>query len=291
MSLSPTGEYMATCHYDRRGIFLWANKAVYQQHLALKPLPPDYEPPVAALPQSSGGGERAADDVQVMEIGDNDDESVMDQSQPNRQQISDEMITLSGLPPPRWAQLPDMDLIRLRNKPKEPPKKPKAAPFFLPTLTTLEGFEFNAPKEADDGGERSRILTAKRSLLEAATKFGLKVIDADTVEKRRSAFEALKLMGPSAIDLELRALPQDALLNFLQIVVEVVRLRTDFELAQAYLASFLKIHRDTLWSLDDAQLSPLLRELSRTEKSAWEALDDLMIENLGVIQWLKSAVL
>uniref|UniRef100_A0A914XT60 Small-subunit processome Utp21 domain-containing protein n=1 Tax=Plectus sambesii TaxID=2011161 RepID=A0A914XT60_9BILA len=295
VSLSPTGEYMATCHQDRRGVFLWANKAVYQQHLPLKPLPLDFEPAVATLPQSAGGSEQAAvDNVQVMEIGeddDDDDDLDADETKPNRQQIAVEMVTLSGLPAPRWAQLPDMDLIRLRNKPKEPPKKPKAAPFFLPTVATLEGFAFDAPMEADDGGERSRILTAKRSFLEPSTKFGVSILDADTVEKRRSAFEALKGMGPSAIDLELRTLPNEALLNFLQMLVDVVRLRTDFELAQAYLASFLKIHRDALWSLDDAQLLPLLRELNETQKSAWDALDDLMIENLGVIQWLKSAVL
>lgn len=28
--------------------------------------------------------------------------------------------------------------FQLRNKPKEPPKKPKAAPFFLPTIAGVE---------------------------------------------------------------------------------------------------------------------------------------------------------
>jgi U3 small nucleolar RNA-associated protein 21 len=292
LSLSPTGEYLATCHQDRRGVFLWANKAVYQQHLSLKPLPLDFEPTIATLPQSScaADGAQSVNDIGEIEI-DDDDESGVEESKPIKEQISPEMVTLSGLPPPRWAQLPDMDLIRLRNKPKEPPKKPKAAPFFLPTVATLQGFDFNAPVEVDDGGERSRLLTAKRTMLESATNFGLRVIDADTVDKRRQAFDALKAMGPAAIDLELRALPEHSLMNFLQMLAEVVGLRTDFELAQAYLAAFLKIHRDVLWSLDNVQLLPVLRELSEAQKSAWDALDEIMVENLGVIQWLKSAVL
>jgi U3 small nucleolar RNA-associated protein 21 len=38
----------------------------------------------------------------------------------------------------RWLNLLCLDVIRARNKPKAPPKKPKAAPFFLPTIPGLE---------------------------------------------------------------------------------------------------------------------------------------------------------
>lgn len=38
-----------------------------------------------------------------------------------------------------------------RNKPKEPPKKPKAAPFFLPTVGGLETkFDITQSNEDDD---------------------------------------------------------------------------------------------------------------------------------------------
>lgn len=52
------------------------------------------------------------------------------------------LVTLSGQPPPRWANLPRMDLIRERNRPIEAPKKPENAPFFLPATGTLGGFAF-----------------------------------------------------------------------------------------------------------------------------------------------------
>ena len=37
----------------------------------------------------------------------------------------------------------------MRNKPKEPPKKPKSAPFFLPTVAGLET-KFDFSKENQD---------------------------------------------------------------------------------------------------------------------------------------------
>ena len=70
------------------------------------------------------------------------------------EQISSELVTLSLLPESRWKSLIHLDVIKvfscfefffpinffvfvslkMRNKPKEPPKAPKAAPFFLPTV-------------------------------------------------------------------------------------------------------------------------------------------------------------
>lgn len=72
-----------------------------------------------------------------------------------REQLDPSLYTMSGLPPSRWAGLPILDQIRQRNKPKEPPKKPKSAPFFLPTVDTLGGFHFDKKeleklREADE---------------------------------------------------------------------------------------------------------------------------------------------
>jgi U3 small nucleolar RNA-associated protein 21 len=44
---------------------------------------------------------------------------------------ADGLVTLSGLPPGHWKNLFHLELIKERNKPKEPPKKPPSAPFFL----------------------------------------------------------------------------------------------------------------------------------------------------------------
>jgi len=49
-----------------------------------------------------------------------------------------DLITLSGLPPSRWQQLPMLEQVRLRNKPKEGLKAPVEAPFFLGVQSGVE---------------------------------------------------------------------------------------------------------------------------------------------------------
>jgi U3 small nucleolar RNA-associated protein 21 len=63
------------------------------------------------------------------------------------------LATTSALPRARWAVLPHLDALAARNRPTEPPKKPEAAPFFLPTLPTLDGRPTFAVDEEEGGGE------------------------------------------------------------------------------------------------------------------------------------------
>lgn len=44
MSFSPAGEYLATCHDGQKGVFLWANKALFTAGIHIKALPIDYIP-------------------------------------------------------------------------------------------------------------------------------------------------------------------------------------------------------------------------------------------------------
>ncbi len=47
------------------------------------------------------------------------------------------LLTMSTLPKSRWQQLPILDLVKQRNKPKEAPKAPVNAPFFLSVTAGL----------------------------------------------------------------------------------------------------------------------------------------------------------
>jgi len=53
--------------------------------------------------------------------------------------LSPELVTLSLLPRAQWETLLHLDAIKARSRPIQPPKKPEAAPFFLPTVPGLEG--------------------------------------------------------------------------------------------------------------------------------------------------------
>ncbi|VDM66471.1 unnamed protein product [Strongylus vulgaris] len=156
MSFNNTGEYLATIHQGEKSIFIWANKKMYASHVNIRSLPLDYLPTWAS---------------HVPEIGVNtfviDDES--DGEYEEKEQVDSSLVTYSGLAPSRWANLPEFALIKERNKPEQPARKPKKAPFFLTAAPTLEGFEFVVPPE--DGKERRRALQAKRNLLELESSF------------------------------------------------------------------------------------------------------------------------
>ena len=61
----------------------------------------------------------------------------------------------------------NLDVIKAKNKPKAPPKKPKAAPFFLPTIPGL-ATQFDLSAVEKDAEEN----TLKAPVAISFTKFG-----------------------------------------------------------------------------------------------------------------------
>ena len=53
--------------------------------------------------------------------------------------LAPSLVTLSMLPRPQWQTLVHLDAIQARSRPQQPPKKPEAAPFFLPTVVGSPG--------------------------------------------------------------------------------------------------------------------------------------------------------
>ncbi|KAG8598191.1 hypothetical protein GDO81_002524 [Engystomops pustulosus] len=128
LTMSPTGDYLATAHVDDLSLYLWSNKSLFSM-VSLRPLPSNYEPVVVMLP---GAAEEEEEEiVEVEEVS----EDMMEYESP--EQLGERLVTLSLLPESRWKNLLNLDVIKRRNKPKEPPKLPKSAPFFIPTLPGL----------------------------------------------------------------------------------------------------------------------------------------------------------
>ncbi|XGW26627.1 hypothetical protein V3C99_007325 [Haemonchus contortus] len=282
MSFNSSGEYLATAHKDEKAIYVWVNKKMYTSHVNIRALPLDYVPTWA--------------DSCAAEIGVNtvviDDESDEEWRSPDT--LDQSLVTYSGLAPSRWANLPNLALIKERNKPDQPPRKPKQAPFFLTAAPTLEGFEFEVPQENEE--ETRRTLQAKRSLLELESSFSSSLRAAKTVEQLFEVFSSLKKMSVSAIDFQLRTLPADLLPRFFRMLTEALKTRKDFELVQAYLATTMKIHRSSLWKNEDQnegvdELAQVLEELSIEEERVWSDYDQVMVQNAAVAQWVKNALL
>lgn len=91
LSVSPTAEALATAHVDYLGLFLWCNRTLYAK-VTLKPLSPEDEPPMVALPQVANEGD-FNEEV--------DEEEGAEEEFVSPEQISLELITLSGLPSSR----------------------------------------------------------------------------------------------------------------------------------------------------------------------------------------------
>ena len=134
LTISPTGEFLATTHVGKVGIHMWSDRSYYQTvHSYGVPLtePVSLDDPV---PMTESQDHADA----LTNTSDTPPHNLLD-NQSARQQTADEivvpkqdgLVTLSGLPQTHWKTLFHLDLIRERNKPLEPPKKPPTAPFFL----------------------------------------------------------------------------------------------------------------------------------------------------------------
>lgn len=287
LSFSPTGEYLATTHVDQLGLYLWSNRTLYS-HISLRPLSSVPETiPKVTLPASSADELQSSqnDDEELLHGGDNDEEPEF--TSPD--QLAEDLITLSLVSNARWQNLLNIDLVKKRNKPKEAPKAPKAAPFFLPTLPTLHDFEFDisGALKGDEGGSRILDLSAMQSL----TTFG-KALNNCVSDDYLPAFFILKEMGPAAVDVEINSLsPEgggsiDLMLKFMKMINFSFKLNKDFELAQAYLALYLKVHGDTI--SQNAELKSFIDIIMVGQNAGWANLESKLQYNLCVVNALKN---
>merc|ERR1712037_905318 len=147
---------------------------------------------------------------------------------------------------------------KAKNKPKAPPKKPKAAPFFLPTIPGLSTqFDLSAVEKA--AAEEDAL---KSTGAISFTKFGAALSQAET--------EA---------DME----------SFLRMIRLELKTGRNFEAVQSYLGLFLKIHGETV-----AEEELLMRELEMVEEGLgkqWSQLQHHLDSALCLTTFFKSSFL
>ncbi|XP_068190775.1 WD repeat-containing protein 36 [Antennarius striatus] len=279
VSLSPTGDFLATAHIDSLGIFLWTNKSLCGP-VGLRPLPADYQPVVEMLPGV------AMEEVQQEVMSAEDDEDAYESAD----QLGAYLVTLSLLPESRWKSLLHLDVIKRRNKPVAPPAAPSAAPFFLPTLPGLTP-RFTSPATAQQETQ-SKVLSwgslSQRSEFSSELEAALQSGSFDR------PICLLKHCGPAALSVELTSLSDGGedntiLLAFIQMIDSMFASGRDFDLAHAYLALFLKLHLRSL-SQDSVAVAALLRLSSRLEVG-WAELQASFDQSLCLLSYVKSALL
>lgn len=167
IALSSSGDFLCSAHVDDLGIYLWSNRTLYS-HVPLRPLPADHTPSIARLPNTTVACEEEAEDEtnsNLLTTGMTEETSTGHENEtpehPVAVPLADGLVTLSDLPKSRWHNLQQLDVIKQHNKPTEPPKRPKQAPFFL---STTAGLQPKFVAVAEEGvipaveGEGSKIL-------------------------------------------------------------------------------------------------------------------------------------
>ncbi|GJN66761.1 hypothetical protein PLIIFM63780_004229 [Purpureocillium lilacinum] len=287
LSMSVTGEYLAATVEGKPGVTIWTNKALFK-HVPTRQIS-EKEILLVSAPTVSGEGNQGMLDGAYEDDQPESDDAVV---APTVEQLSSDMMTLSLVPKSRWQTLLHLDLIKERNKPKEAPKAPEKAPFFLPSTTgaaPLAGQQKPTDVAADDS--KSRITKLDKARFEEL--FSTKLRTAAASNNYDEFIEHLKSLSPSSADLELRSLSvgtgdnkDNELLHFIHALTARLMARKDYELTQAWMTVFLRLHFDVV--MESTTLLAALEQWKAHQEQECNRLDDLVGYCGGVVSFLRS---
>ncbi|KZP01180.1 Utp21-domain-containing protein [Calocera viscosa TUFC12733] len=276
LSFSPTADFLATSHADSVGLYLWTNRAQFTE-VVTKSVDED-DIIELDLPSMQGLDEAEALEALEGEVLPSSDIYA------TPQQLADGLVTLTLLPRSRWQTLLNLETIQQRNKPKEPPKPPEKAPFFLPTLPGTEqrfALEEQAPETT--GGKR-RLTTGLVTAVES--EFVRRLEEEEKDGDYEGFFSYVKSLSPAAIDLELRSITSLAhLALFLHALTQRLSTHRDFEAVQTFVNVFLRIHGDVL--IANEELASPLQKLAEVQKRESERVLELITSSLGTLSFVR----
>ncbi|KAK3705350.1 rRNA-processing protein utp21 [Vermiconidia calcicola] len=292
LAFSPTGEFLATSTDDSVGVDVWSNRGLFMhvptRHISAKELARIISAEAQAPTVSGEGGEALI--TAAGEGEEEDDIDIMDgvPEPADIDQLSSSLLSLSLVPRSRWQNLLHLDLIRQRNRPVEPPKKPEKAPFFLPSLQDRQANNTAASTTNTDVAElekeRTRVLKLTKEGGGQST-FTYLLLHASTTD----FLNHLKSLSPAAADIEIRSLhPSDSeMLSFVDALTWLMHKRRDFELGQAWMAVFLRIHGDVV--LADEELRVAVRQWRDAMEGEKRRVKGLVGYCEGVLGYLRAA--
>ncbi|KAL6557568.1 hypothetical protein OROMI_017918 [Orobanche minor] len=258
LSLSPNMDVLATTHVDQNGVYLWVNQAMFSA--PTKGGDSYYgsgkETVCVNLPSVSSKGNSL--DENSDEAKENPRELQENVRIPVKDKQIPHLVTLSMLPKSQWQSLINLDIIKARNKPIEPPKNPEKAPFFLPSIPSFSGEILFKPREfTEDKDPQAGEMEKTRTRIEIPVSQFLQFLQSSAEEKNFAAFtDYIKGLSASTLDMELRVLQiidddeqQDSRtrpeLHFIEVLldyfIQEVSCRNNFEFIQAMIRLFLMI--------------------------------------------------
>ncbi|KAI9845588.1 MAG: hypothetical protein M1837_004685 [Sclerophora amabilis] len=287
LAFSNTGEFLATAQGDSVGVNIWNNRALFT-HVPTRQIS-DSE--ITDLTASNVSGDEENGLLQ-----DAFDEEVKlqgiagDMESTTLEQLSKEIMTLSLVPRDRWQRLLHLDVIKQRNKPKEPPKAPENAPFFLPSLDNSKpGGGLVNFDEQTRMPEKSRVLKTDR--LAAESDFTTLLLKGSERADYNPFIDHLKSLPPATADLEIRSLnsvgSSSELKHFVAALASRLRQKLDYELVQTWMTLFLRIHGEVIEGNEG--LIAALREWRSEQEAEAQRLGSLTGYCAGVVNFLRSS--
>ncbi|KAK9931602.1 hypothetical protein M0R45_018874 [Rubus argutus] len=297
LSLSPNMDILATTHVDQNGVYLWVNQSMFSGASNVDSYASGKRVISVKLPSvsSTKGSEAEDSDEPIGNYPQLKDASAL----PTLVKQIPDLVTLSSYPKSQWQSLINLDIIKARNKPIEPPKKPEKAPFFMPTVPSLSGEIIFKPtgsanEEAKGGEEESRIKSA------LAPSLFLQALQSSAELKSFSEFtEYIKTLSPSSLDMELRILqivgdedeeepeklhPIELLLDYF---IHETACRNNFDFVQAVIRVFLKIHGETIRR--QSLLQDKASKLLDIQCNTWQRVDKMFQSARCMVTFLSNS--
>lgn len=194
--------------------------------------------------------------------------------------------------------------LQQRNKPKEPPKVPEKAPFFLPTLPGVETrFALEVKEQTKDAKKDTRRLEKAVHGTESvfAQKLAAEAIDGDCesifnlpqhvtdIHKDETFFNYVKMLSPAALETELRSLVTvDHISFFINALSRRLLSHRDFEAVQALQNVFLRMHGDVLVANPDIRHK--LEELMEVQRKESQKVLELIASSLGTLSFVRDTL-
>ncbi|KAI0171794.1 WD domain-containing protein [Hypoxylon sp. FL1284] len=289
LAFSATGEYLAATTEGELGVNIWNNKALFT-HVPTRQISEESIQNVSGPTASGEGGQGLLESAFEEGASQEEEDEV---AAPSLDQLSADMMTLSLVPRSRWQTLLHLDLIKQRNKPTEAPKAPEKAPFFLPSTANTGASNLDvAQQKPEQDASQSRITRFDRNRAEQA--FTSKLQAGAASGNYDEFIEHLKSLSPATADLELRSLTpgedgdeeSNELLHFVRALTSRLAARRDYELAQAWMTVFLRLHFDVV--LESEALAGALAEWRAHQAAEGDRLDGLVSYCGGVVSFLRS---
>ncbi|ERN12564.1 hypothetical protein AMTR_s00025p00209980 [Amborella trichopoda] len=304
LSLSPRMDILATTHVDQIGIYTWVNQMLYCGSLNVDSFGSKSEVVKVQLPTVSS--KQGSEDIDT--VHEQKSEGTETSVPYSNSQIPD-LVTLSLLPKAQWQSLINLDLIKIRNKPIEPPKKPEKAPFFLPSLPSLSGDVSFKPSSIDNstsekGTENDKGLSRPYSKWEheSSTLFVQLLHSCSETKTFHEFRDYIKNLSPSTLDMEIRMLQiiddediqepeqRPELLSIgllLDYFILEVSHGSNFEFIQAVIRVFLKIHGETVRR--HAMLQKKAQKLLEIQASVWQKIDTMFQSTRCMVTFLSNS--